>query len=264
MTAPLRSLAVAALLADCLAAPPLATATPVPVTGSATLAVGVLPAFDFPFQGVVDVSGGTLTVPAGLVSGSVSVPIDGYPLGLITGIVVTMANTAGQFSVGGAAALCPGPFASGRGACVSGGGFGGSMPWSGVVQVKGALGFTLPLSVVGADGEQVATLLRPPAATSMAPPGWIQGAAWTTGMANVTTTASGQMYDLAGSAAGALGAAGSTLTFVTPAHVNPFSTARSPVFSTISFTFVPEPGTIGLVVAGLAGLALIARSRDRH
>lgn len=253
MAGPCRTLIGALSLAVALALPRLATAAPVAVTGSFELFFNLFPPPVFTFQGTVDVSGGTLTIPAGLVSETGAFfPIHSNPP-LVTGIVVTVANGAGQFSVGGAGELCPGPLVSGRGACVVGGGLGGSMPLQGVSQVQGPIGINVPLSVIGQDGELVS-----------GSPVLVQGAAWTTRTARVTLAMeTAGMLTMTGSATGPLGVTGSTVTLVTPFHIDVSGFAVVPGFSRMSITFVPEPGPIVLVATGLAGLALTARSHRR-
>jgi hypothetical protein len=231
-----------AVVALSLTAP--AQAAPVSVSGVINIVVGTLPPLGLPIPTTtVDVTGGTLTIPAGIAAtAGLFVPVTGFPLNLITGIVVTASNGAGSFSV-------PGP-ADGGAASIPGGGFGGKMPILGVAQVKGALAINVPLSVVGKGGSVNAGGIV------------VEGAPWTTGLAKVTTTGAPKaMFATAGGMAGVLGALSSTVTLVTPAHVNAAGLARLPVFAVASLHFIPEPGTALLLGAGLAGLVALGRKR---
>lgn len=238
-------------LAATLAAP--SRAAPVPVTGDLGIIFGTAAYVVVPFAGTVDVTGGTATFGAGLFSASnVFQPGPGWQ-NLITGVVVTVSNGAGSVSAGGASALCPGPL-GGSGACVSGGGIGGGIPVAGLFQIKGALALNVPLSVVGRNGElqtNVGGVV-------------VQGAPWTTGVAKITTTGAPMaMAATTGSAMGPLGAPGSTLNLVTPAHVNLVNLTRVPMMMRLRLEFVPEPAPLALLAAGLGALALAARGRRR-
>jgi hypothetical protein len=219
-------------------------AAPVTATGSLSLTVGTLPSIVLPIPATtIDITGGTISVAAGIASTTgFFVAVTGFPLNLITGIVVTAANGAGSFSV-------PAP-ADGGPANIAGGAFGGIMPINGVVQVKGALALNVPISVIGKGGVVSAGGIV------------VDGAPWTTGVGKVTTDGAVMgMFAAAGTAAGPLGAASSTLTLVTPAHVNAAGLTRLPTFASLSLHFIPEPGTALLLGAGLAGLVAIGRKR---
>lgn len=216
-----------------------AHAAPYAASGMLNIVVGTLPPVSIPFATVVDVTGGTLSIAAGAASTSgYFVPVSGFPLGLITGLVVTASNGAGSFSIPGAADT--------GAANIAGGGFGGSMPLNGVVQLKGALALSLPISVIGVGGGISAGGIT------------VEGAPWTTGVANVTTNGGGAHYAISGTN---MGLVGGQLTLVTPAHVNAANLTRLPVFSMLTLQIVPEPGTMLLFGAGIAGLAAISRKR---
>ena len=231
-----------AALAVALSSP--AQAAPVTVTGVLNIVVGTLPPIALPIPlGTVDVTGGTLTVGAGLAStAGFFVPVTGFPLNLITGLLVTAANAGGTFFV-------PGPADAGA-ANIAGGGFGGKMPIVGVVQVKGALATNVPISMIGNGGVASAGGIV------------VEGAPWTTGVGKVTTDGAVMaMFAAAGTMVGPLGGLSSTVTLVTPAHVNAAGLTRLPVFSFLTLHFIPEPGTILLLGSGIAGLAMLGRKR---
>ena len=235
----------AAALVVGVAAP--AKAAPVQVSGNINIVIGTLPGLSLPIPlTTVDVTGGTLTIPAGIASTTgLFVPVTGFPLNLITGIVVTASNGAGSFSAPSAAGGTVGL------ASTPGGGFGGAMPINGVVQVKGALAINVPISNVGAGGSVNAGGII------------VAGAPWTTGVALVTTDGAPMaMFAQGGGMSGVLGAASSTVALVTPAHVNAAGLARLPVFAVASLHFIPEPGTALLLGAGIAGLVALGRKRS--
>jgi len=238
------SVLAAAGLALGLSAP--AHAAPVLATGSIDIVIGTLPGLSLPIPSTqVDVTGNTLTIPAGIASTSgLFVSVTGFPLNLITGIVVTASNQAGSFTAGNAA--------DGGAATIPGGGFGGKMPLQGVVQVKGSLAINVPISNIGAGGSVNAGGIV------------VEGAPWTTGVAKVTTDgAPAAMFQQAGSLQGQLGATSSSISLVTPAHVNASGLARLPVFTVMNLHFgvIPEPGTALLLGAGIAGLVAIGRRK---
>jgi hypothetical protein len=214
------------------------------VQGAFSFALGAIPPVVVPVGGNVDVTGGTLTVPAGIVAtAGLFLPVTGFPLNLITGLVLTASNGAGSFAAPGAA--------EGGSANVPGGGFGGKMPIIGVVQVKGALAINVPLSVIGQGGTNAGVVV-------------VDGAPWTTGIGMVTTTGAAMAtVQAAGTQVGALGAATSTVTLVTPVHVNAAGLSRLPAFGTLNLHFVPEPGPLLLTALGAGALAAFGRRRSR-
>ena len=216
-----------------------AQAAPYAAAGVLTIVVGTLPPISIPLATVVDVTGGTLSIPAGAASTSgYFVPVVGFPLGLITGLVVTASNGAGSFSI-------PAWPTAGN---IAGGGFGGSMAINGVDAGEGRPGAQLPISVIGVGGGISVGGIT------------VEGAQWTTGVAYVTTNGPvGATYSLTGT--NNMGLVGGQLTLVTPAHVNAAGLTRLPVFSMLTLQIVPEPGTMLLLGAGIAGLAAISRKR---
>jgi hypothetical protein len=69
------------------------------------------------------------------------------------------------------------------------------------------------------------------------------------------------MASLTGTQSGPLGAPGSTISLVTPAHINAAGLTNIATFAILSLSFVPEPGTLLLLAAGLVGLGAVGRAR---
>jgi hypothetical protein len=156
----------------------------------------------------------------------------------IRGLQVTASNAAGSFS---------------------GDPLGGVMPLVGTTKVclfgpcsAAVANLAVPLSPVGQGGFAQVT-----AAVNLT----VVGAPWTTGTAQIgTVTAMG-----ARNPASSTGAASGTVSLVSPVFVstNIAPSAIVPVFAIMSMHFVPEPGTLVLLGAGIAGLVSYGRTRSR-
>jgi hypothetical protein len=140
---------------------------------------------------------------------------------------------------------------------VGGAGFGGVMPLQGTAKVclYGECGTTgnisnlhIPLAVVGKGG-----FIGIVGGVNVT----VVGAPWTTGTAVVgTLTASGGVAPLSNT-----GAASGTITLVSPFFVRTGIGALSfvPGMATLTLHFVPEPGTLALLGAGVVALAAAGR-----
>lgn len=188
----------------------------------------------------VDVSGGTLSIPAGIASIDETIPITGFPLDLITGLSLNLSNAAGSFST-------PGPSQTGP-AAVPGGDFGGAMAITGAISTTGLVELSFNLTVAGVGGTQDEGDIL------------LYGAPWTVGTATITLLDDTEIA-LTGSQTGALGAIGSQTVLVTPLLVDAFGLTQIPVFGRLTLNVVPEPGT-GLLIA--AGVAALAARRSRR
>jgi hypothetical protein len=172
------------------------------------------------------------------------VPITDPAARPIFGVVATAKNGAGGFQED------------------AGGVLRGTLPIQGTAKVclfgpcsSAVANLTVPLSVVGVGGS---------AAASAAVNVTVVGAPWTTGTASIgTITAMGFARGPNGEASSTAQPSG-TVRLVTPVFVatNIGASATVPAFGFLTLHFVPEPGTLVLLGAGLLGLVLTGRSRS--
>jgi len=236
------------------------TAQAAPVATGATLGVAIqgLAPLTVAGAGNVDVTGNTVTVPAGLVSlgSAITVPVTGSSA--VTSLTLTkLSNQAGTFSLGGVTAqlpseICPSATppsnSSGGAACNLGGGVGGVMALAGTINVNIIPGVVvipvnLGVALIGQGG-------------STNDPFLIDAAAWSTGSGLVNTGVN-IIAATTGSA--------SPFTLVSPTFVSALGNLL-PIFSTLTLTnvqlpSVPEPGSLLLIGTGIAGLALLGSRR---
>jgi len=158
----------------------------------------------------------------------------------IKGLQVTAANNGGTFSN------------------VPSGTLAGVMGIDGAVKVclfgpcsAAVANLAVPLNVAGVGGSANVT-----GAVNLT----VIGAPWTTGTVSIgTITAMG-----GGAPASSTGMASGTISLVTPVFVstNIAPSAVVPTFAFINLHFVPEPGTLVLLGAGIAGLLSYGRTRS--
>jgi hypothetical protein len=201
--------------------------------------------------GQVDLTAGTLALPASLVTLSSAT----FPVTATTAIdslqVSGLANQAATFSIGGVTAHAPGEICAvppASEACVSGGGLGGLMGLTGIVNVvviPGVVVLPIDLNALGVGQGGAFTT------------GYYADAApWTTGtgrMGLVTTGGTTTVSSVGSNGAG-------SLTLVTPTFVSACGNIL-PVMTRFTLTSIPEPGALALLAAGGLALGLLRRAR---
>jgi hypothetical protein len=220
-------------------------------TGSIALQISTLPAIAVSGSGLATVNG---SGPVGHLTGvalpsspfattALTMPLTDPAALPIAGLQLTAHNGAGGFAGSGGA------------------GFGGVMPILGAAKVclyaacglsTNIANLTVPLSVVGQGG--IGTVMGLVNLT-------VVGGAWTTGTAAVgTITMMGGVAPLSNT-----GAVSGMVTLVTPVLIltNIGAASMVPAFGVMTLHFVPEPGTLTLVLLGLSTCGVIGRRRMR-
>jgi hypothetical protein len=226
-----------------------AEAVALPFAGTLAIQVATYPAIGVSSTGIAVVNGsgaaGHLTglaIGAGsFVANQVELPVTDPLLFPIVGMRLTGSNQAGTFSGSGGA------------------GFGGAMALAGVMKLctypspcsAAVTNLVVPLAV-GAPGTALVT-----GAVNLT----VVGAPWTTGTAVIgTATQMGGVAPLSNT-----GAPSGSVTLVTPIFISTNTGALPilPTFGTLTLHFVPEPATLGLLAAGVLGLAAWGRKQRR-
>jgi hypothetical protein len=173
-----------------------------------------------------------------------------------TGLVVPVTDPGSAPIQGFNATLANGP-----GAFSDGPSFGGVMPLIGALKVclfgpcaSAVANLTVPLSVVGVGGYANVTAINNFT---------VYGAPWTTGTVTIgTTTVMGGGRGPASNTGDVSGA----VSLVTPIYIQNNTGPGDPVyaFAYLNLHFVPEPGTLTLLGAGIASLVYFAASTHKR
>lgn len=242
---------LAAVLPTLLWCVPAAAA---PVSGSFTLAVTIkgLPTLTVGSTGTIDVTGGIVTVPAGLVSqgGSLVVPVTATTAIDSVGLS-GLANLSGVFSVGGITSqapteICPGGGPGFGAACNVGGNLGGLMGLTGSIEVN-----VLP-TVVVLPIQLGDTQIGLGGASNT--PFIYDAAGWTSGTGLVNT---GNLLSTHGSSGV------DSFSLVTPLFVSACGNLL-PIFASLTasgLAEVPEPAAWASLWLGVLGLVVLTRRR---
>jgi hypothetical protein len=248
-------LAVAAMVAGTAGA---AFAAPGDFTASLTVQVGTLPPVTASGSGsgTSAGAGGTATIPANTFSVFASAPISPPLLSLLFGFVVGAPGQTGMVA----------PFAPGSSNALAFNGSTGTMGLNASAYLLNKAGKAvagIPLGIIGVGGTTTFSVLGLVTGTIFANP-------YQLGM----VTISGQLPPdpavvLMGTGVDARTAnGGGTLTLVSPTNVSLGPLGNLPALATLVINYelnptpvIPEPGTVLLLGAGIAGLAAIGRKR---
>ncbi len=232
-----------------------ATAAPVFTGASLSVSIQGLAPIVLVGSGFVSVTGNTVTIPYGLVlqaPGLLSIPVTGTTA--VNSLVASGIGVGSGFmSLGGVtiqvpSEVCPGGGPAGGNACNVGGGVGGYMPLTGVINVHVIPHVVvIPVSLFGA-------LIGQGGSTSA--PFLIDAALWSTGTG---------LVNIGNAVVGGAGSPGAPMILVSPTYVSALGNLL-PIFSilvltAISVPVVPEPGSLLLIGAGIVGLALLGSRR---
>jgi hypothetical protein len=226
-------------------------------TGSLSVQIATLPPITAMAGGTATLNGlgglghlSSASFPAGIFAASTSIPVTDPAAAPIKGVFATVVNRAaafagtplgGKMGIAGAASVClfatctqspPAnvvvPFTTGG---VNGVGLGG-----GPITVKGLVNVTMV------------------------------GAPWSAGTAAIgTITTMGFVHGPASGGQSSAAAASGVMSLVTPIFIstNIGASAIIPAFGFLNLHFIPEPGTLLLLAAGVTGLGILGRSRMR-
>jgi hypothetical protein len=254
-------LALSAATALTLGVAMQATAAPLDFVGTLAVQISTLAPIPLTGAGTADVTAGTIKIPGGVFSGQVPVPITDPAAAPINGLFVDASNLSGTF--GQAMALPPG--ASGQ----TGNRKGGLMGVNGVsVVCLFSFTGTIPCPVAGlsvpfaAGANTGLGLGGPPIAVFNT-------------VVNIGVTVQGFPWEGAGSFGVSNSIAAnfptpisdsSVVQLVSPLLINTTIPASSflPGFGILTMHFAPEPGSMVLLVTGVAGFILAGRRRARR
>ncbi|CAG1004986.1 hypothetical protein BURK2_03343 [Burkholderiales bacterium] len=217
-----------------------AQAAPTPFTGSLAVQISSLPPIGVSAAGVGNYSGGgTFTLPANVFATVASVPVTDPSAFPIAGVKADVKNNAGSFVAGagimglnGTANVCLFGACSGALANVN-------VPFT----VNGTRGIGIGPDPIVVGGLVNVTVI---------------GAPWTAGTATSMTSMGGTVTQM-----GYI--SGDSVRLVSPVVINTNigASATLPAFAILELTFspIPEPGTLMLLASGVAGLGILGRKR---
>jgi hypothetical protein len=235
--------------------------------GSLGISIGALPPIEFPCGGcpvVLDVAnpgvGGSFTEPADIFAGSVMLPT-----GLFTGVALINGLTIGNLANGEKVIGTNGPAGPRSDRVIRPGngiGGGGALTGSAFVNVLFLFNLTVPLGIVGNTGATTSVAAGTLFVT-------VAGTGWTTGDLTVNQVTTG---DPAGNTVvnagfdnrGATPQGGGVVQLISAFHVTTNAAGNLPGLATQTLTFVPEPGTILMLLSGVATLVLCGVLRARR
>lgn len=206
--------------------------------------------------GTVDMTGNTLTIPAGLVVAPAGLVIPVTAGSAISALTVPqLSNATGTFSLGGVANQAPGEVCPGGGpalgvACNAGGGFGGAMGLIGTIIVNAGIPIPVVFSTIHVGEGGTATT-----------PHVADAALWTTKTGRVHTT-----HGVVSS----FGAPGFPINLVSPTFllIAGAFPPGSPVSMSLSLSnvssSVPEPARLTALAAAALAIALLAWLRPKR
>jgi hypothetical protein len=223
-----------------------ASAATLPATATLTVAIGTLPAAGFSGGAPAASSagaGGAATLPAGSISGTFSTAISPPLLGLLDGIGV------------GAPGGWPGGPASNNQLNFDGTTGTMGLNASAYLLMAGASVLEIPLGVIGVGGTQMFHALTIVSGTIQANP-------YQLGMITLMGALNTAAHTLTGTGVDNRTAGGAgTLVLVSPTNVSLGALGALASIATLTITYVPEPGTLLLLGAGVAGLTAFARRK---
>jgi hypothetical protein len=225
--------------------------------GSLGVSIGALPPIEFPCVScpvVLDVTspgqGGGFTEPASAFTGSIMLPT-----ALFTGVALINGLTIGNLA-NLTKTIAPGAAAGPRTSKVvrPGGGLGGPGPLAGssFVNVLGLFNLTVPLNIVGNTGATTSVAAGTLFVT-------VAGTGWTTGTMMVDNVTTGEP---AGNTVTNVGfdnrnANGTgVVQLISAFHITTNAAGNLPGLATQTLTFVPEPGTILMLLSGAVTLGI--------
>ncbi len=246
-----------------------AIAAPYAFTATLSVTVGTFPPVTGTAAGVgTSVSGGgAASIPGSVFSVGATAQVSPPLLGLIGGFAVCGAGLGSPIfniippSVNAGTCL---PNASGTNGVLSwSGGPTGTMPLLASAYLTGTINAmgqamavaAIPLAVIGVGGTQGFSAFGGLVAGTVTANPWQLAAVTQVGVLNgATTVLTGVGFDARN------GAGIGTLQLVTPTDAN-IVVGNLPAIATLTISYIPEPGTILLLGAGVAGLAVAGRRR---